>query len=145
MDLALPTGQLVVRDPFTGLGPFAPRPFTAEVRPGRYPVTLAVVSFDNDGTPAHVAGAARLSATDAPVTRWELALVAGRDAAELGDREFFGHETDHGDVCFVDASAGDRGVHHGPRPRVLPDVGRPYRQRRRRLLHHRLPRDRGAR
>ncbi|MEU7472868.1 DUF4241 domain-containing protein [Streptomyces sp. NPDC044984] len=105
VDLALPTGQVAVCDPFTGLGPFAPRPFTAAVRPGRYPVTVAVVSFGNGGVPAQVPAAARLSVTDAPVTGWELALVEDQDASDLGDREFFGYETDHGDVCFVDASA----------------------------------------
>ncbi|MGV9337811.1 DUF4241 domain-containing protein [Streptomyces sp. NPDC003688] len=105
MDLALPTGRVVVCDPFTGLGPFAPRPFTAAVPPGRYPVTLAVAAFDNGGAPAQVAVAARLSITDAPVAGWELALVGGENPAGLGEREFFGYETDYGDVCFVDASA----------------------------------------
>ncbi|MGW5973585.1 DUF4241 domain-containing protein [Streptomyces sp. NPDC055186] len=105
VDLALPTGKVVVRDPFTGLGPLAPIPFTAAVRPGRYPVTLAVASFDNDVVPTRVAAAARLSVTDAPVTGWELALVEDQDVADLGEREFFGYETGHGDVCFVDASA----------------------------------------
>lgn len=105
VDLALPTGQVVVCDPFTGLGPFAPRPFTAAVCPGRYPVTLAVASFGNDGTPAQVAAAARLSVSGAPVTRWELALNENQNIEELGDHEFFGYETDYGDVCFVDASA----------------------------------------
>ncbi|MEU6242966.1 DUF4241 domain-containing protein [Streptomyces sp. NPDC047024] len=104
-DLALPTGQVVVCDPFTGLGPFAPRPFTATVRPGRYPVDVAVAAFDNDGVQAQVAAAARLSIADAPVARWELALTDGQNVADLGDREFFGYEADHGDVCFVDASA----------------------------------------
>ncbi|MFE7901276.1 DUF4241 domain-containing protein [Streptomyces sp. NPDC057424] len=105
MDLALPTGQVVVCDPFTGLGPFAPRPFTTAVHPGRYPVTVAVASFDNGGEPTRVAAAARLSVTDAPVAGWELALVDDQDVADLGERELFGYETDHGDVCFVDASA----------------------------------------
>ncbi|MFD7765500.1 DUF4241 domain-containing protein [Streptomyces sp. NPDC059787] len=105
VDLALPTGRVVVCDPFTGLGPFAPRPFTAEVPPGRYSVTVATVSFDSDGTPARVAAAARLSVTTLPAATWELAVGADDDVADLGEGEFFGYETDHGDVCFVDGSA----------------------------------------
>ncbi|MFE0705261.1 DUF4241 domain-containing protein [Streptomyces sp. NPDC058872] len=115
VDLALPTGRVVVCDPFTGLGPFRPRPYTATVRPGRYPVTVAVVSFDNDGTPARVTAAARLSVADAPVARWELALGEHEDVTELGENEFFGYETDYGDVCFVDGSGVDALADHEDR------------------------------
>ncbi|MFF9408109.1 DUF4241 domain-containing protein [Streptomyces anandii] len=77
VDLTLPTGQVVVCDPFTGLGPFAPRPFTAAVRPGGYPVTLAVASFDNGGTPAQVAAAAHLR-TDAACPMGTTGAIAPR-------------------------------------------------------------------
>ncbi|WP_306371015.1 DUF4241 domain-containing protein [Nocardiopsis sp. CC223A] len=102
--VGLPTGRLIICDPFTGLGPFAPRPFTEGVAPGEYPVTLAFVSFDNNGEEGRVAAAARLEVSDVPVVRWELALMDGQSADDLEEDEFFGYETGDGSVCFIDGS-----------------------------------------
>ncbi|MFL1375790.1 DUF4241 domain-containing protein [Nocardiopsis protaetiae] len=104
----LPTGRLIICDPFTGLGPFAPRPFVEEVAPGEYPVTLVFVSFDHNGEEGRVAAAARLEGSDVPAVRWELALTDGQSADDLEEDEFLGYETGDGSVCFIDGSVVNR-------------------------------------
>lgn len=108
-ELALPTGRVAVCDPLVALGEELGG-FTATVAPGRYPVTVAVVTLgDPDADQPHRrVAAARLEISDAPAVTWELALQQEQDAAGLADDEFFGYGVDAGTGCFVDASVDSR-------------------------------------
>ncbi|MFD3633480.1 DUF4241 domain-containing protein [Streptomyces sp. NPDC058664] len=104
--LTLPTGRLVACDPIVHLGndDERPEPFTVTVPPGSYPVQTVVTDVEHP-FPHRVIAAARLVIRDAPVVRWEPALVPGQDPADLADGEFFGYGVDAGVGCFHDASA----------------------------------------
>ncbi|MBT2439921.1 DUF4241 domain-containing protein [Streptomyces sp. ISL-36] len=109
-ELALPTGRVVACDPFVHLGSGGIEPFTTAVAPGRYPVEAAVATLVRPGAetgphPHTRIAAVRLVLKDTPAVSWELALLPGQDAAELGDDEFFGYGVDAGTGCFCDASA----------------------------------------
>ncbi|WP_035867680.1 DUF4241 domain-containing protein [Kitasatospora cheerisanensis] len=105
--LALPTGRVVACDPVIGLLD-ENEPFLAEVPPGSYPVTLAVVEVRDAYGPGSAdtrIAAAMLRIGDRPAAHWELALSEGQDAARLGRGDFFGYGVDAGTGCFLDASA----------------------------------------
>lgn len=99
--LQLPSGRLVAADP--GWLDTRLAPFTVAVDPGAYPVTLAVIRFEDE--PAHQRVAAgRLLVREEPVATWELALRPGEDPRLLGDNQFFGFGVDTGTACFHDAA-----------------------------------------
>jgi len=78
--LRLPTGRLVAVDP-SWLSPRPPPgigPFTVTVAPGVYPLTLALLRWQDLRV-----GAARLTIRDEPVSRWEMAVRAGEDLSTL--------------------------------------------------------------
>ncbi len=109
-DLAMPTGRVVACDPLVDLGAGDLLPFTAEVPPGRYPVSVAVVTItrpsDQPADPPHQrVAAAWLAVRDTPAVTWEPALCPGQDASELDDDEAYGYGVDTGTGCFVDAAA----------------------------------------
>lgn len=109
--LHLPTGRLVVVDPF--LGPALERfavPFTVTAPPGRYAVSLSVARWDrpsdpNTPAPVRAVAAAKLTIRDEPVVAWELGLQPGQDPATLQPDELFGFVVDSGSGAFLDASA----------------------------------------
>lgn len=109
--LHLATGQLVACDPFWGLEIERQcPPFSVTVAPGRYPVTISTVRWDQTlqpGVPPRAPGgaAAKLIIRDEPPVTWELALRPGEDPATLEPGEFFGFGVDAGKGCFLDASA----------------------------------------
>src|SRR5436190_24382743 len=65
-DLWLPTGEIVAADGFI----MQRQPFTRQVRPGRYPVMIAIAAFADDERIA----LAQVRFSDRPVARWEMAL-----------------------------------------------------------------------
>ncbi|MCD6073040.1 MAG: uncharacterized protein K0S42_3556, partial [Microvirga sp.] len=98
--LRLPSGKIIACDPFVSMD----RPaFTVSVPAGEYPVRLALVEGGND---ARRVALARLAISSAPVVRWEMALVAGQDAATLKADEIFGYPVDAGTGSFLDAETG---------------------------------------
>jgi hypothetical protein len=99
--LRLPSGRLVAADP--GWLGTRLEPFTVAVEPGAYPVTLAVVRFEDEPAQQRVA-AGRLTIYEGPVATWELALRPGKDPRLLGDDEFYGFGVDTGTACFHDAA-----------------------------------------
>ena len=102
-DLVMPTGQIFACDPFL-VSPDE-GPFTRTVPPGRYPVLVNVARMQSyDERVAY----AIVRVADTPPVRWELALLPGHDASELGDDEFFGYGVDSGTGCFMDAFAAER-------------------------------------
>ena len=98
-ELVAPTGEIVACDPFTS--PDA-EPFVRAVPAGSYPVVLSVAHFD-DGD-QRVAAAMIKFNERAPVS-WEMALVEGDDAEELGEGEIFGYAAESGNGCFMDEAA----------------------------------------
>ena len=105
--LRMPSGRLVAVDP-GWLSP-TPReewvaPFTAAVRPGVYPVALAVLHWSDDPAHRRVA-AAKLTIRNRPVASWKLALRPGQDVGTLREGEFFGFGVDGGQASFFDAAA----------------------------------------
>ncbi|SBT46686.1 DUF4241 domain-containing protein [Micromonospora auratinigra] len=99
-DLRLPSGRLIATDPAWLEHDLVP--YAVTVPPGCYPVTLSLARIGDD--PRHVrVAAARLTVTDRPVHRWEMALRPGQELLDLGHDEFFGFGVDAGMACFVDA------------------------------------------
>ena len=96
--LRLPSGKVIACDPFVNMD----RPaFTVSVPAGDYPVRLAVVE---GGIDDRRVAFARLAISSAPVVRWEMALVAGQDAAALKADEIFGYPVDAGTGSFLDTA-----------------------------------------
>src|SRR5262245_43113258 len=98
-DLWLPTGEIVAADGFI----MERQPFTRHVKPGRYPVMIAIAALGTDERIAF----AQVRFSDRPVARWEMALVAGQDLSTLQPGYFFGYGVDSGTGCFADAQAVD--------------------------------------
>ena len=99
-ELVVTSGCVVACDPLTE--PDA-EPFLMGVANGRYPVSLSVAHFE-DGD-QRVAGALVSFAPGGAVARWEMALVAGDDPAELEEGEIIGYPVDSGTGCFMDERA----------------------------------------
>jgi Protein of unknown function (DUF4241) len=100
--LELPTGRLVGCDPYEiPETPDEITPYTIELPPGRYEVTLNVACWPDQDRVA----AARLQVRDEPVASWELALRPGEDPAALAADECYGIDVEVGSACFVDAAA----------------------------------------
>lgn len=95
-ELVLTTGAIVACDPFV---PYAREPFVRRVPPGRYPVHLTLVFWDQSW---RVAAASIVLDPSAPVT-FEPALRAGERVADLGPDESFGYGVDSGTGGFMDA------------------------------------------
>lgn len=94
-ELWLPSGKIVANDPcclFEGV------PFARTVPPGSYPVTLWVWE---DGDDKRVAFAGLRFREGLPV-RFEMALLAGQDTAELSEEGFYGYGVDSGTGGFMD-------------------------------------------
>ncbi|MFC0544191.1 DUF4241 domain-containing protein [Kutzneria chonburiensis] len=100
-DLVLPTGALVVHDP--AWLEFTDHAVTFELSPGTYPVQLSVLRVPDEGGGMTVG--ARILLRDQPVTSWEMAVPVGKNAALLGDRQFYAFGVDAGMACFVDHAA----------------------------------------
>lgn len=110
-ELVLPTGRLVVCDPFAAMRKLG----NAEVRvpAGRFPVvvTLADVSAEQDGS--HIREAyASLVLRDEPEARREflVPLAPGQSLPSLEPEEFQGFVVDAGTACFVDAASLEFGM-----------------------------------
>lgn len=96
-DLWLPTGKIVAADGFI----MGNQSFTRRVKPGRYPVTIAIAAFASDERIAF----AQVRFSDRPVARWEMALVDGQDMSTLQPGYFFGYPVDSGTGSFADPEA----------------------------------------
>ncbi|MFE4456055.1 DUF4241 domain-containing protein [Nocardia tengchongensis] len=92
----VPSGHLAASDPGWISGDLR----TVLVPPGDYPVTLSLMRSPSGKT----VGAAKVTVNDAPVSRWEMALCPGEDAALLGAGQFWGVDVDSGYIAFLDAS-----------------------------------------
>jgi len=100
-DLVLPTGALVVHDP--AWLEFTDHAVTFELSPGTFPVQLSVLRVPDEGGGMTVG--ARVLLRDKPITSWEMAVPVGKNAALLGNRQFYAFGVDAGMACFVDRAA----------------------------------------
>lgn len=93
-ELQLPTGQVVVADPLV-----TPEraPLERRIAPGSYPVMLYQAHGRN--------ALAVLRIAPGEAVRWEIATIAGQDAATLKDGDIFGYPVDAGTGSFMDKSA----------------------------------------
>jgi hypothetical protein len=94
-DVRLPSGAIVACDGFI----MDAQPYTRRVKPGTYPVTLAIAAFDDDERIAF----AQFRFAERPAVRWEMALVEGQDVAKLQPGYYFGYGVDSGTGYFTDA------------------------------------------
>ena len=78
-------------------------PFARQVAPGSY----AVEYVEGGSRPALlVLWLRKRQAINQAAITWEMALLAGQDAADLGEDEYYGYPVDAGWGCFMDADAG---------------------------------------
>jgi hypothetical protein len=97
--LFLTTGRVVACDPVVSADT---EPYTVTLPPGGHPVVLSVAHFE-DGD-RRVAGVMLRVGEGRPVS-WEMALLPGEDAAELGEGEVFGYGVDSSTGCLMDEEA----------------------------------------
>lgn len=102
--LRLPTGRVVVAE----CGSLSAAPYTVEVPPGKYQVTVLMIRDHQDGYDFYAGlGAVRLEIRDEPVTSWEMAVRPGEDVRTLPDGHWYGFPVDGGTGTFYDAAASD--------------------------------------
>jgi len=105
--LALPSGEIIASDPFTS---YQQQPFSKQVMPGSYPVTLAVATIEEHH---YRVGLAKVTFSETPATQWELAVSADilpEEWATLAPNEFIGYEVESGLGLFVDAQVNEHYV-----------------------------------
>ncbi|MFC7243169.1 DUF4241 domain-containing protein [Catellatospora aurea] len=101
--LNLPTGSVIAADPswLPSWQRLGIAPYTAAVRPGKYPVVLSVMSSQG----VDLVAAAKLSIISSSVTSWSLALRPGENPRSPQTGEYFGVGVDVGNAGFLDAAA----------------------------------------
>lgn len=99
--IKLPSGAICAADPFVALTDA--KPFAQRTPTGTFPVRLAVAHFPSGGTRVAFA---RVYFTEAPVTRWSMAVIEGQDVKSLRPNEIFGYGVDAGTGSFFDPVAG---------------------------------------
>jgi hypothetical protein len=105
--VSLPTGKIIVRDPFF-LRAYD-KPYFQSVPPGEYEVTLAVVAPDETNENGDCAryAAARVRFSEAEAVRYTQALVGNENLLNLSDGEYFGFNVDTGLACICDNETRD--------------------------------------
>lgn len=95
-EINLPSGQIVGNDP---LALFEILPFTHRAKPGKYPVTLFVLNIHSNGD--NRVALAKVSFSENPAVRWEMAATEGQNTKALGNDEFYGYSVDSGIGGFM--------------------------------------------
>jgi uncharacterized protein DUF4241 len=101
--LLVTSGALAASDPFVFPNP---APFTQTIPAGRYPVSIAIVSFGTDDERDERVAFARVELSNSPAVSWTMALTEGQDSTTLEHDGFFGYGVDAGTGCFMDPVAG---------------------------------------
>jgi hypothetical protein len=105
-DVSLPSGEVIVCDPLVELGPDT-MPYFTKVKPGEYPVDLAL-AMDSAGNGVADYAAARVRFTDTEPVCYENALIGNEDlSGEWAEGEYYGFIVDGGMACFCDPLARD--------------------------------------
>lgn len=95
-EIELPSGHTVACDPFIGM---EEKPFTKQVRSGKYPVLLNIIRFKNGD---ELIAFAMIKFNQNKITTWEMALQHGQRRNALKEDEFFGFGVDSGTGSFMD-------------------------------------------
>jgi len=98
-DLNLPTGKIIVSDPFFSL---EQRPFSRTVEPDKYPVFIYVSEIDKLH---HRIAYAKIKFRTEEAKKWILALtddLTNEELTDLGEDEFYGFPVESGLACFLD-------------------------------------------
>jgi hypothetical protein len=98
-EMEIASGRVILVDPF--LMSTQDRPLALAVRPGRYPVDLAVADAGESGRRVALA---RLLLSPAPAVRWAMAVTDEQDVTTLRGDDVFGYGVDAGTGAFVDAA-----------------------------------------
>ena len=96
--LRLPSGKIVAADGFIMFGA---EPFTRSVKPGTYPVSVAVARLGDDQRIAF----AQVRFSDRRIAKWEMALTPGQDPSKLKADEIYCYGVDSGTGSFADPGA----------------------------------------
>ena len=96
-DLACPTGSIIACDPLVMLGDW--KPFARQIPVGTHP-TFVLVDENNDW--GERVGLAELRISDAPVQRWQMALIDESLMPEMTGDTISGYGVDAGMGCFCD-------------------------------------------
>jgi hypothetical protein len=100
----LPTGQVVGCDPLTDA--HVASPFTVTIPAGTYPLYVWVAILYQDGAEQQRRVAAlQLVVSDGPVVRYQMAMTAGQDLAELDEDSYFGFPVGAGTATLADSTA----------------------------------------
>jgi hypothetical protein len=96
-DIWLPSGQVTASDGFI----MDREAFSRHVKPGRYPLVLAIARLGDDERVAF----AILKFAESPIAKWEMAVTEGQDVTSLKKDQIFGYGVDSGIGCFCDPVA----------------------------------------
>jgi len=103
-EVHLPTGQVVGCDPLTNAD--AAPPFTVTAPAGTYPLYVWVAVLHKEGTEQQRRVAAlQLAVGAGPLVRYQMAMTAGQDLAELDEDSYFGFPVDAGTATLADLTA----------------------------------------
>lgn len=98
-DVNLPTGKIIVSDPFFTEDQ---RPFSRTVEPDKYPVYIYMTEIDEEH---HRVAYAKIKFRSDAATKWLLAVtddITEDELKSLNEDEFFGFPVDSGLACFLD-------------------------------------------
>lgn len=103
-ELRVPTGRIVVADPFTTDFTDPPTPLARRTPTGVFPVELALAHMLDSDDVRVACARVRFAPPNIHAVRWELAHFEGQDPAP-GDDELAAYGVDAGMGCFFDAAA----------------------------------------
>jgi hypothetical protein len=106
-DVNLPTGKIIVADPFFSL---EQRPFSRTVEADKYPVYIYMTEID---TLHHRVAYAKIKFRPEDASKWVLALtddLTNDELTDLGEDEFYGFPVESGLACFLDEETNTRFV-----------------------------------
>jgi hypothetical protein len=109
-DLDLPTGRVVPRDVYEWVDDTSVEDALALTLPvGSYPVTIAVVHWDQPSDPAtpaplRLVTGVKLQVTDQDVVSWELGRTSGQETAPVTETDFPGFSVDGGFGALLDVA-----------------------------------------
>ncbi|MGV8928497.1 MAG: DUF4241 domain-containing protein [Brevundimonas sp.] len=98
-EVHISSGRVILVDPF--VMSTRDMPLALTVRPGRYPVDLAVADAGDSGQRVALA---RMLISEEPPVRWTLAVTGDQDPTTLSGDDIFGYGVDSGTGAFVDAA-----------------------------------------
>ncbi len=97
--IKIPSGRIIACDPMH-IDEYG-KPFTQVFPRGEFPVQLSIAKLGDEETIVF----ARIHFSDAPVEKWEFALLEGQSQIPLGREKIHGYAVDAGVAVFIDDAA----------------------------------------